>query len=114
MQVGEHDLAWIIFGGLKAIGVEASDYPPVNAWMAKAVLQGMTSTSTPAHEHMVRLDQYADLHPHQSRLPGLLAAAASSAESVWQALHCKTVADLSNCQIAQECMERQVSITKLN
>ena len=36
------DLAWTIFGALKALGVEPSDYPPVNAWMAKMVLAGMT------------------------------------------------------------------------
>ena len=47
------DLAWIIFGGLKATGVEPADYPPINAWMARRVIAGMTPTYLPEQQHQV-------------------------------------------------------------
>ena len=53
MQMEQLDLAWVIYGGLKATGVEPCDYPPVNAWMARRVLAGMTSIYAPAQQHQV-------------------------------------------------------------
>ena len=49
-QVG---LAWIIFEALKATGVEPADYPPINAWMARSVLAGMTPTCLPEQQRQV-------------------------------------------------------------
>ena len=49
-QVG---LAWIIFEALKATGVEPADYPPINAWMARSVLAGMTPTCLPEQQCQV-------------------------------------------------------------
>ena len=53
-QMEQLDLAWTIFGGLKATGVEPADYPPINAWMARRVLAGMTPTCLPEQQHQVR------------------------------------------------------------
>lgn len=52
-QMEQMDLAWIIFGGLKALGVEPADYPPINTWMAKRVLAGMTPTCLPEQQQQV-------------------------------------------------------------
>lgn len=40
--MGELDLAWRVYTGLKAIGVEPADYPPISAWMAGRVLAGIS------------------------------------------------------------------------
>ena len=52
-QMEQMDLAWIIFRGLKATGVEPADHPPINAWMARRVLAGMTPTCLPEQQHQV-------------------------------------------------------------
>lgn len=52
-QMEQMDLAWIIFGGLKATGVEPADYPPINTWMARRVIAGMTPTYLPEQQHQV-------------------------------------------------------------
>lgn len=52
-QMEQLNLAWTIFGALKALGVEPSDYPPVNAWMAKTVLAGMTPVLPSGQHHEV-------------------------------------------------------------
>ena len=41
-QMEEVDLAWALFKGLKASGMEPADYPPVNRWMAKQALAGIS------------------------------------------------------------------------
>ena len=45
LQMGEVDLAWRLYKGLKTSGMEPADYPPVNMWMAKRAIAGLSKPS---------------------------------------------------------------------
>lgn len=46
LQMGEVDMAWALYRGLKASGVEPADYPTVNQWMAKQAIAGISNLSS--------------------------------------------------------------------
>ena len=50
LQMEELDLAWQIYGALKATGMEPADYPPINAWMASQVLAGLDPATRTWHD----------------------------------------------------------------
>lgn len=45
LQMQEVDTAWALFKGLKASGMEPADYPPVNDWLAKRAIAGISKPS---------------------------------------------------------------------
>lgn len=49
-EMEELDLAWQIYGALKATGMEPADYPPINAWMASQVLAGLDPATRTWHD----------------------------------------------------------------